>query len=263
MAALKIYQFTCREDNFGVLLHDPESGETASIDAPVEEAILEALENTGWQLSHILVTHWHFDHVEAIEALKAKFGCKVIGPALEADKIKGLDQTVDDNEEFSFGSDRVRVILTPGHTLGMINFHFIDTKAVFAGDTLFALGCGRLFEGDGPMMWKSLQKLAKLPGETAVYCGHEYTLANGKFALSIDPGNEKLGKRMDEIIALREAGRPTLPTTIALELETNPFMRPHDKAIRAHLNMPDASDGEVFTEIRRLKDNFQVVVKKL
>lgn len=256
MTALEIHQFNCRDDNYCVLIHDPVSGQCASVDAPQESSILEALDEKGWKLSHILVTHWHFDHVEGIGGLKSKFGCKVIGPKLEVSKIESLDETMVDGDSFQFGSDTVRVISTPGHTLGMINFHFVDTKIVFTGDTLFALGCGRLFEGDGAMMWNSMQKLAALPSDTAVYCGHEYTIANGNFALSIDPENEKLQTRMDEFTALRQAGKPTLPTTIGNEMETNPFMRPSDKAIRAMLGMENASDSEVFGEIRSRKDNF-------
>jgi len=256
MGELQFHQFNCGPDNFGVLVHDPESGQCASIDAPVEAAILAALEDTGWTLTHIFVTHWHGDHVEGIEGLKEKFGCHVVGPALEADKIKGLDETVKDGDEFTFGGDTVRVISTPGHTLGMANFYFVGSKVVFTGDTLFALGCGRLFEGDGPMMWASMQKLSALPRETVVYCGHEYTIANGNFALSVDQNNAKLKARMDGFIALREQGKPTLPTTIGEELDTNPFLRPSDKSIRQHLGMESANDAEVFTEIRSRKDNF-------
>ena len=254
MGKLKIYQFTCRDDNFGVLLHDDQSGKCVSIDAPDEVGVLEALEHTGWSLTDIFLTHWHFDHVEGVETLKKKFGCRVIGPALEADKIIGLDGSVEDGDEFEFGGDTVQVITTPGHTLGMANYYFKETGAVFTGDTLFALGCGRVFEGDGAMMWESMQKLAKLPRDTAVYCGHEYTLANGRFALGIDPENTKLKSRMEKFVALREAGKPTLPTTIGEELETNPFMRPDDMAIRKSISMENSSDAEVFTEIRARKD---------
>ena len=255
MSKLQFHQFSCREDNYGVLVHDRESGKCASIDAPDEGPILAALAETGWQLSHIFVTHWHFDHVKGIAGLKGKFNCKVVGPKQEADKISDLDETLDDGDEFKFGNDTVRVIATPGHTLGMINFYFVENKTVFTGDTLFALGCGRLFEGNGAMMWKSMQKLAVLPRETVVYCGHEYTLANGHFALSIDPENEKLQARMKIFAELRKEGKPTLPTTIGEELDTNPFMRPDDSAIREHLGMDSASDEAVFTEIRTRKDN--------
>ncbi len=255
MANLQFYQFPCRDDNYGVLVHDSQSGLCASIDAPDEGAVLAALGETGWQLSHILVTHWHFDHVEGIAGLKARFQCHVVGPAHEAEKINELDETVGDGDEFQFGSDRVRVISTPGHTLGMVNFHFVDCKTLFTGDTLFALGCGRIFEGDGAMMWKSMQKLAELPRETAVYCGHEYTLANGRFALGVDPENGKLQARMEVIEALRKADKPTLPTTIGEELDTNPFLRAGNKAIRENLGMENASNEDVFTEIRARKDN--------
>lgn len=255
MTNLQFHQFPCREDNYGVLVHDPETGKCASIDASDEGAILAALDGTGWKLSHIYITHWHFDHVEGIAGLKGKFNCHVAGPRREADKIDDLDEKLDDGDEFNFGGDKVRVIATPGHTLGMISFYFVQNKTVFAGDTLFALGCGRLFEGDGAMMWESMRKLAVLPRDTTVYCGHEYTLANGRFAMSIDPDNEKLQARMKLFTRLREEGKPTLPTTIGEELDTNPFMRPDDKAIREHLGMAVASDAAVFTEIRKRKDN--------
>ncbi|MCF6322319.1 MAG: hydroxyacylglutathione hydrolase [Rhizobiaceae bacterium] len=254
MSKLQFHQFIIGNDNFGVLVHDPDSGQCVSIDAPEYDAVLNALQETGWSLSHIFVTHWHLDHVEGIEGLKQKFKCNVVGPTLEADKIKNLDVTVDDGDEFQFGSQSVRVISTPGHTLGMVNFYFPQAGVVFTGDTLFALGCGRVFEGDGAMMWESMQKLAALPRETIVYCGHEYTLANGDFALGIDSGNKKLAARMDKFIALREAGKPTLPTTIGEELDTNPFLRTDDLAIRKGLGMKDASDSEVFSEIRSRKD---------
>ena len=254
MGKLQFHQFTCGHDNYGVLVFDSQSGECASIDAPDETAVLAALAQTGWKLSHILVTHWHLDHVQGIGALKEKYKCHVIGPAAEADKIKDLDDTVNDGDEFQFGSDVVKVISTPGHTLGMVNFHFQEAKTVFAGDTLFALGCGRVFEGDGAMMWESLQKLARLPRETVVYCGHEYTQANGNFALGVDRDNENLKSRMESVVALRGDGKPTLPTTIGEELDTNPFMRADNPSIRAHLGMENASDSEVFTQIRAMKD---------
>ena len=256
MGDLQFHQFTCRDDNYGVLVHDPDSGQCASIDAPGEAAVLAALQETGWQLSHILVTHWHMDHVEGISGLKKTYRCHVIGPAREADKIKDLDESVDDGDTFQFGGEKVQVISTPGHTLGMINFYFEKSNTVFAGDTLFALGCGRIFEGDGPMMCESLQKLAILPRQTVVYCGHEYTLANGRFALSVDGDNEALKARMEVIVKLRDEDKPTLPTTIGEELDTNPFMRADDSSIRRHLGMENASDSAVFTEIRKRKDNF-------
>jgi len=253
---IEIHQFMCRSDNFGVLLRHAPTGETALIDAPEEKAILQAVEHTGWTPTLILTTHHHSDHVEANLALKDRFGLKIIGPKKEADKIPGIDQAVDGGDIFQFGGEEVRVISTPGHTLGHISYHLSLAKTLFAADTLFALGCGRVFEGTPAMMWKSLQALSALPPETAVYCGHEYTQSNARFALSVDPENATLRARASEIDALRAAGKATLPTTIGRELETNPFLRPHDAAIRRLLGMESASDEAVFAEIRKRKDNF-------
>lgn len=255
MAKLEFYQFPCLSDNYCVLVHDSQSGDTAAIDAPDANAVKEALAQKGWNLTHILVTHHHYDHTDGIKPLKSETNCHVIGPEAEASKISSLDQTLSDGQSFSFGGEKVNVISTPGHTLGMINFHFTESGVVFTGDTLFALGCGRVFEGDKPMMWNSLQKLMTLPPETIVYCGHEYTQANAEFSLTVDPDNKALQSRAAEIIELRTKGKPTVPTTIGVELETNPFLRPSDPAIRAHLGMQNATDAEVFTEIRDRKDN--------
>jgi len=255
MSSLEFFQFSCLSDNYGVLVHDPVSGDTASIDTPDENAVRDALSKKGWNLSHILVTHHHWDHTQGIEALKKDTGCLVMGPGKEADKISALDETVDDGDTFSFGGEIVRVILTPGHTLGMVNFHFTNSGVVFTGDTLFALGCGRVFEGDNAMMWASLKKLMTLPPETIIYCGHEYTQANAAFSLTIDPENDTLRARAAEISALRAAGEPTLPTTMAVELQTNPFLRAADPSIRKNLGLENASDAEVFSEIRTRKDN--------
>ena len=255
MAALEFHQFPTLSDNYGVLIHDPDTGNTASVDAPDANDVRNALAETGWNLTHILVTHHHWDHVQGIGDLKSETGCHVIGPADEADKIEHLDETVSDGGSFEFGGESVACISTPGHTLGMINFHFVESGVVFTGDTLFALGCGRIFEGDPEMMWQSLTKLMALPPETAVYCGHEYTQSNAKFALSVDPDNAKLVIRAARIDALRAEGKPTLPTTIGEELETNPFLRASDAGIRKHLGMENASDSDVFAEIRKRKDN--------
>lgn len=256
MPSLDIHQFPCRSDNYGVLIHDADAGVTATIDAPELAPIEAALKEKGWTLTHIITTHHHHDHVEGHAALKAKYGCKVIAPAKEASKIPGTDETVKEGDTFMFGNFRVETIETPGHTLGQVNYFIPDAKVAFTGDTLFALGCGRIFEGTPAQMWASMEKLKKLPADTTIYCGHEYTLSNAKFALSVDPYNVKLQARAKEIEALRAEGKPTLPTAMALELETNPFLRPHDAAIRAHLGMENASDEAVFTEIRRRKDGF-------
>ncbi len=252
--ALEIEQFICRSDNFGILAHDSETGETALIDAPEERAILSAVERTGWRPTMILTTHHHPDHVEANLALKERFGLTIIGPAAEAGRIPGIDSTVKEGDTVRVGKQAVRVIETPGHTAGHVSYYFADSGVVFTADTLFALGCGRLFECKPPVMLASLQKLAALPLETTVYCGHEYTETNARFALTVDPTNPVLKERAKEIARLRSEGKPTLPTTIGAEMATNPFLRAHDPVIRRNLGMEGASEEEVFAEIRKRKD---------
>lgn len=252
--AVEIEQFLCRSDNFGVLVHDKATGVTAIIDAPEERPILEAIQRTGWQPSMILTTHHHGDHVEANLALKERFGLTIVGPKAEASKIPGIDRQVSEGDSFQLGDEEVRVIETPGHTAGHVSYYLPKSGVVFAADTLFALGCGRLFEGTPATMHASLAKLAALPAETKVYCGHEYTLSNARFAVTIDPTNSALTKRAKEIEALRADDRPTLPTTIGTELATNPFLRAHDPAIRRNLGMESATDADVFAEIRKRKD---------
>ena len=248
--------FTCRADNFGVLARDRETGAAMLIDAPEEAPILEAVGRTGWKPSLLLVTHHHHDHVDANLALKRRFGLKIVGPEAEARDIPGIDETVRDGDVLRLGNQEIRVIGTPGHTAGHVCYHMPAAGIVFTADTLFALGCGRLFEAPPEAMFASLAKLAALPGQTVVYCGHEYTAANARFALSVDPGNARLKARAARVEALRAQGKPTLPTTIAEELATNPFLRAADPAIRATLGMEAASDAQVFAELRRRKDNF-------
>ena len=254
---LQVEQFSCRDDNFGALVHDPVSGDTALIDAPEEAAILAAIERTGWTPNHIFTTHWHPDHVEANLALKARFGLTIIGPRAEHAKLPGIDRLVDDGDQIAFGGEIVDVIATPGHTLGHVVYHFPGSGLLFAGDTLFSLGCGRLFEGTATEMQPSLAALAALPSETRIYCGHEYTASNARFALSVDPDNGALVARTAEVEALRSAGKPTLPTTLGLELATNPFLRWGDPAIRRNIGLENASDVEVLAEVRRRKDVFK------
>jgi hydroxyacylglutathione hydrolase len=254
--AIEIDQFMCLSDNFGVLIHDRESGESALIDAPEEAPILAAIERTGWKPSTIFVTHHHTDHVQANLALKEKFGLKIVGPKAEASKIPGIDETVGEGDTLHFGGEPVHVIETPGHTAGHVSYYFPQSGVVFTADTLFALGCGRLFECPPETMYDSLKKLVALPATTRVYCGHEYTEANARFALTVDPENSALVARAEEIRKLRAEGKPTLPTTIERELETNPFLRWHDADVRNTLGMQKASDEEVFAEIRKRKDNF-------
>lgn len=241
MSNLEFHQFACLSDNYGVLIHDPKSGDTASIDAPDANAVETALKKKGWKLTHILVTHHHFDHTQGIAELKSKYGCHVIGPEEKGSKITSLDEQKTQGDTIIFGGETVDIIATPGHTLDMINFYFKESGVVFTGDTLFALGCGRIFEGDANMMWNSLSKLAELPPETVVYCGHEYTQANATFSLTIEPDNQALVKRAHEIDQLRANGEPTIPTTIAKELATNVFLR--------------AGNATEFAKIRTAKDN--------
>lgn len=254
--SIEVEQFMCRSDNFGVLVHDTETGATASIDAPEEGPILEALERRGWTLTHILTTHHHGDHVEANLTLKEAFGCTIIGPKDEAHRIPGIDREVADGDSFMFGAQTVIVIGTPGHTAGHVSYYMPGPGIAFTADTLFAMGCGRLFERGPEVMIESLRKLAALPPETVIHCGHEYTLSNARFAVTVDPQNQRLAERLKEVEALRAAGKPTLPTTLALELETNPFLRWADPSIRHHLGLEDASDTQVLAEIRKRKDNF-------
>jgi hydroxyacylglutathione hydrolase len=253
---LDIVQFPCLSDNFGVLIHDSSSGKTAAIDAPEAAPILKILADRDWKLTDIFTTHWHHDHVDGNLELKEKFGCKITGPKKEAEKIPGIDQTVSGGDTFDFAGCTVEVIDCPGHTLGGISYYIASERLLFAADTLFALGCGRLLEGTPDDMWASLSKLMKLPESTSVYCGHEYTLSNARFALTIDPENPELISRADKIRIMRERGEATLPTTIGLELRTNPFLRPHDANIRKLLALESASDAAVFAEIRHRKNIF-------
>ncbi len=257
MPKLDLHHFICRQDNYGVLVHDSQTGLTASIDAPEAPAIERELERKGWKLSHILTTHHHVDHVEGNLALKQKWNAKIIGPKAEASQIPGLDVGVAGGEAYEFAGREVKVIATPGHTKGHIVLHLPQEKLLFAGDTLFALGCGRVLEGTLAEMWSSLDKLRKLPPDTLFHCGHEYTESNARFALTIEPGNEVLAKRADKIKAQRAKGQMTLPGTIGEELATNVFLRPESKEIRAVLGMKMSGKADVFAEIRKRKDAFR------
>jgi len=256
MAALERALYAYGSDNYGVLLHCTETSATASVDCGDAAAAEKALADKGWTLSHIWVTHHHADHVAGLQALKAATGARVIGPNRSQSPINGIDDVVGDGDSFEFAGRTVDVIHTPGHTLDMLNFHLPTEALLFSGDTLFTLGCGRLFEGDADMMWKSLCKLMSLPTETLVYGSHEYTLANAAFAVTVDGRNTALLEQIDAVQRLRDAGEPTVPSTIGMELTTNPFLRAGDVAIREGLGMLAASDAEVFAEVRRLKDNF-------
>jgi hydroxyacylglutathione hydrolase len=254
MGNLQIHQFPCRSDNYGVLIHDPDTEATASIDAPDAEEVLEALRQRGWVLTHILTTHHHADHTSGNLRLKELTGCNIIGPAKEARSIPGIDVEVAEGDRVEVGNFTAEVLGTPGHTAGHISYVFPKAELAFVGDTLFSLGCGRLFEGDAETMWGSLSKLAALPENTTVYCGHEYTLNNAKFALTIEPENDALKLRAAEVQTLGAEGKPSLPTTIGQELATNPFLRPSSPDIQKRLEMEGRPLHEVFGEIRKRKD---------
>ena len=254
MPALEIFQFPCLSDNFGVLLHDPKTGATASIDAPDAATVRDALASRGWNLTHILVTHHHADHTDGILPLKTAVGARVVGPARDTKPIPGLDQPVGGGDAFDWSGREVRVIDAPGHTKGHIVYHLPTERLALVGDVLFSLGCGRVIESTMAEMWTSLDTLRRLPGDTAVYCGHEYTVSNARFALTVEPGNAVLRERAAEATRLRDAGKSTLPTTIAAECAANPFLRPESDEIRATLGMREASNLEIFTELRERKN---------
>ena len=253
---IDIRQFPCLSDNYGYLVHDRESGETATIDTPDPAAINSELAAAGWRLTHIYNTHHHWDHAGGNLALKEQWDCVIVGPKGEAEKIPGIDQAAGNGEVVNLGASTATIHETPGHTLGHIIYHFADDKAAFVGDTIFAMGCGRLFEGTPEQMWASLSMIAKMPADTKLYCAHEYTKTNAAFALSVDPMNTDLKKRSAEVDALRAKNIPTVPTTVAQELATNPFLRAANASLQTAINMPGATPVDAFAETRRLKDNF-------
>ena len=253
---LIVEAFICGEDNFAVLVHDRASGRTASIDAPDGNKILSRLEQLGWKLDVIFTTHHHGDHVAGNLLLKQSTDCEIAGPAKEMDRIPGIDRGLQEDDFACLGDHRFAVIETPGHTSGHIVYWCAEQRLAFAGDTLFSLGCGRVFEEPMPVMWASLTKLARLPRETSVHCGHEYTEANGRFALTIEPNNIDLQARVDEVKLLRARGEITLPTTIGQELATNPFLRSDRPRLMQAAGMRDAAPADVFAMLRRRKDNF-------
>ena len=254
--ALIVDVFAARSDNFGYLVHDEASGRTAAIDAPEAGPIREALDQRGWTLTDIFITHHHIDHVEAIAELKEAFGTRVVGPRDEADKIEGLDELVGDGDVIELGESRFAVMATPGHTLGHVVFYEAAGGHLFSADALFSLGVGRMFEGTPGPMWAGLKRLRELPDDTLVYCGHEYTQSNAKFALSIDPDNAALKARAAEVDTLRAAGRPTIPFNLGEDKKANPFLRADAPELARHYGLDGADPAEVFAAIRKGKDNF-------
>jgi hydroxyacylglutathione hydrolase len=251
----EIRQTLSRSDNFTVLVHDPATGATAAIDAPDEASVQKELDATGWKLTHILVTHEHADHVEGIPALKARHGCRVVAPATST-QVPLVDEVVREGDRVQVGGMLFDVLDTPGHCADHIAYVMKREKVLFAGDTLFALGCGRIFGCTPEEFHASLQKFAALPEDTTVYCGHEYTLSNARFALTVDPGNVALRTRALEIENKRAKGQVTLPTRIGIEKATNPFLRTSDPGVQAALGMAGARPEAVFAELRERKNRF-------
>ncbi len=256
MSELLIRQFPCLSDNYGFLVHDPDSGETATIDTPEPAVILAEAEATGWRITQIWNTHHHPDHAGGNDAIRAATGARIVGPRYDTHRIPSITDPVGDGDVVQLGAHTAEVLYTPGHTMGHVCYHFASDRIAFVGDTLFALGCGRLFEGTPAQMWHSLSRLAGMPDETRIYCAHEYTAANARFALSVDPDNPELQAYATMVDAERARGEATVPTSIGAEKSANPFLRPDDPAIRARLDMVSATTEEVFAEIRRRKDQF-------
>lgn len=255
MTSLEIEQLAVLRDNYVYLLHDQATAATAAVDPAVAQPVLDALDRRGWRLTHILNTHHHHDHVGGNLPLKAATGCTIIGNRADAARIPGIDVAVSEGDRVAVGEAVAQVIAVSGHTIGHIAYWFADAGALFCGDTLFSLGCGRLFEGTPGEMWTSLCKLRTLPDATAVYCAHEYTESNARFAMTMEPGNAALQARVAEVDALRRAGRPTVPSRLGTEKQANPFLR----ADIAALQRTVAAEGDAvatFAAIRRRKDNF-------
>ena len=253
--ALSVQLVPILSDNYAYLVEDLDSGEIGIVDPGEAEGTERAIAAHGGRLDWILLTHHHADHIAGVERLRDAFGAKVAGAKADANRLPKLDAALTPGEDWTFGSQIVEIFDTPGHTVGHIAYYFPRGRALFAGDTLFALGCGRLFEGSAQQMWGALSQLAELPPETRVYAGHEYTLANARFSLTIEPKNVALVDRVAEIEQLRADGTPTLPTTIGRELATNPFLRASRPEVKAALNLAGADDAAVFAEIRRRKDS--------
>ena len=253
---LELVTVPCLTDNYAFLIHDPATGRTAVIDVPEPAPILAALAARGWTLGDILITHHHADHIQGVADLREATGATVYGAAADARRLPPLDIALAPDASFAVGSEAATVIDVPGHTVGHIAFHFPASRLVFTADSLMACGCGRLFEGTAAQMWSSLSRLAALPPETRVCSGHEYTAANIRFALSLEPDNAALILRAEAVAALRAKGVPTVPSLLSEEHETNPFLRVALPQMKQRVGLPDAPDAAVFSEIRSRKDRF-------
>lgn len=254
MPRLQLVTIPCLTDNYAYLLHDEATGTTALVDAPEAAPIRAELDRRGWRLADILVTHHHPDHVDGVEALRE--GARVVGAQADAHRLPPLDLAVKPGGPLAVCGEEVQVLDVPGHTVGHVAFHLPRSGYLFSADSLMALGCGRLFEGTPQQMWESLKTLRALPPETVVCSGHEYTAGNARFALSVDAANVALRERADRVFAARERGEPTVPSTLAEEVATNPFLRADDPALKAAMGMEGRADAEVFAAIRKAKDSF-------
>lgn len=253
---LVIEQLPVLADNYIYLLHDPSTGSTAAVDPAVPEPVFEALERRGWTLTHILNTHHHYDHTGGNLVLQKATGCVVVGARTDAARIPGISLEVGERDSFLLGVAAATVFDVPGHTSGHIAYWFADSHALFCGDSLFSLGCGRLFEGTPEQMWGSLSKLRGLPGDTLIYCAHEYTQSNARFARTIEPDNAALQARIEEVEMLRARGLPTVPSRLDEELHTNPFLRADMETVKRSVGLDGAAPARVFAEIRHRKDVF-------
>ena len=254
---LHIHMFPCLDDNYGFLIHDEASGLTATIDTPDADEIMAQARSRGWKIDEIWNTHWHPDHAGGNAAIEKVTGATSLGPQEVPDRIVPVTRIITPGEVVSLGESHARVLDVGGHTLGHIAFVFDADRVAFVGDALFALGCGRLFEGTAAQAWDSLTRLMALPDDTTIYCAHEYTQANARFCATIEQDNVALADRIADIDAKRATGMPTVPTTIGLERATNPFVRADIISVRAAVSMPDAPANEVFGEVRKRKDNFK------
>lgn len=256
MAKFEIELVPALSDNYVYLAHDPETGATAVVDPAEADPVLAALDRKGWKLTHILNTHHHMDHIGGNAELKERFGVPIIGPRADAARIPDMDVEVGDGDTYTVGSQTAKVFDTPGHTSGHIAFWFADSDALFCGDTLFVLGCGRMFEGTPEQFWSSLSKLRSLPDSARVYCGHEYTQSNARFALSVEKDNADLQAKAQQVDALRAEGKPTVPGLLGEEKKTNPFLRADVPSVQEAVGMAGRDPTAVFAEIRRRKDSF-------